>query len=125
QGGSGGLVFLVGELPEIVESEVDGDAIPQFLRLPITANGRIFPRDDIDLWEFEANAGQTVTALLVAKSLHSPLTPKLEVLDASGRVLAETMTYPVPGADESVRFTAPAKGRYRIRVTDSKAQGGQ
>ena len=93
--------------------------------MPITANGRIFPRDDIDLWEFEANAGQTVTALLAAKSLHSPLAPRLEVLDAKGRVLAETMTYPVPGSDESVRFTAPAKGRYRVRVTDAKAQGGQ
>ena len=31
----------------------------------------------------------------------------------------------MPGADESVKFTAPAKGRYRIRIGDAKAQGGQ
>jgi hypothetical protein len=124
QGGAGGLVFVVGDLPETLEREVDGDAIPHSVTLPITANGRIFPRDDTDLWEFEAAAGQTITAMATAKSLKSPLSPRLEVLDAAGRVLAENMVHAVPGADESVKFTAPANGLYRIRISDAKAQGG-
>jgi hypothetical protein len=125
QGGAGGLVFVVGDLPEAIEREVEGDPIPHPVRLPVTANGRIFPRDDLDLWEFEAAAGQTVTALAQAKSLHSPLAPRLEILDAAGRVLAENMTHALPGSDESVQFTAPAAGRYRVRIGDAKAQGGQ
>lgn len=126
QGGAGGLVFVVGELPQVLEREVAGDPIPHSVLLPVTANGRIFPRDDLDLWEFEANAGQTVTATAIGKSLRfSPLAPKLEVLDSSGRVLAENMMYPVPGSDGSVKFTAAANGRYRIRIGDANAQGGQ
>ena len=49
-----------------------GEPIPEPIALPVTANGRIFPRDDLDLWEFEADAGQTVTALVLARSLNSP-----------------------------------------------------
>ncbi len=124
QGGAGGLAFVVGSLPEAVEREVDGDPIAHAVALPITANGRIFPRDNVDLWEFEANAGQTMTALAVAKSLHSPLAAKLEILDPSGRVLAENMIHALPASDESVRFTAPAKAKYRIRIGDAKGQGG-
>jgi hypothetical protein len=124
QGGAGGLVFVVGDLPEVVEHETDGDPIPERLTLPVTANGRIFPRDDVDLWEFEAAARQTVTALVLAARLNSPLEPQLEMLDATGRVLAETMTHPVVGADASVRFTAPVAGKYRVRVRDARGQGG-
>ncbi|MDB5311034.1 MAG: hypothetical protein JWO38_5236 [Gemmataceae bacterium] len=125
QGGAGGLVFVVGDLPEVIEKEVDGDSIPERITLPVTANGRIFPRDNLDLWEFDADAGQTVTASLVAKSLNSPLAPRLEILDTAGHVLAENMIHPVTGADESVRLTAPAKGKYRVRVGDARGQGGQ
>jgi hypothetical protein len=124
QGAAGGLVFVVGDLPEVVETETDGDPIPERITLPVTANGRIFPRDDVDLWEFDAVAGQTITAFAHAQSLHSPLVPRLDVLDAAGKVLAETMTYPVAGADASVRFTAPAGGKYRVRITDARSQGG-
>lgn len=124
QGASGGLVFVVGELPEVIEKEADGDPIPERVALPVTANGRVFPRDDIDLWEFDAAAGQTVTAFVHAASLHSPLVPRLDILDAAGRVLAETMPHPVAGADASVRFTAHAAGKYHVRITDARSQGG-
>jgi hypothetical protein len=124
QGGAGGLVFVVGDLPEVIENEADGDALPNAVKVPVTINGRIFPRDNVDLWEFEAAAGQTLTAMAAAKSLHSPLAPRLEILDASGRVLAENMTFAIPGSDESVRFTAPATGKYRVRLGDARALGG-
>lgn len=124
QGAAGGLIFVVGELPEVIETEADGEPIPERVKLPVTANGRIFPRDDIDLWEFDAAAGQTVTAFVHAASLNSPLAPRLDVLDAAGKVLAEAMTYPLAGADASARFTAPAAGKYRVRITDARSQGG-
>jgi hypothetical protein len=77
QGAGGGLVFLVGDLPEVVEQEIDGDPIPVRVNLPVTANGRVFPRDDVDLWEFVAAKGQAVTALAVGPGINSPLLPRL------------------------------------------------
>lgn len=124
QGVAGGLVFVVGDLPEAVEKERDGDPVPESVTLPVTANGRVFPRDDVDLWAFAAKKGQVVTALAVAPSLGSPLAPHLQILDANGVVLAEPMTYPCVGADASVRFTAPADGEYRVRITDARSSGG-
>ena len=124
QGAAGGLVFVVGELPEVVEKEADGDAIPQRVTLPVTANGRVFPRDDLDLWEFNATAGQTVTATAVGKAINSPAVLRLDVLDAAGRELAEPLDVLPPGTDAAVRFTAPAAGVYRVRVADAKGGGG-
>src|SRR5262245_38734668 len=40
--------FIVGTFPEIVEDETDGEPIPIPVTLPVTANGRIFPREDVD-----------------------------------------------------------------------------
>lgn len=124
QGAAGGLVFVVGELPEVVETEADGEAIPVRVALPVTANGRVFPRDDLDLWEFTTTAGQTVTATAVGKAIHSPVALRLDVLDATGRVVAEQLPLAPPGADAAVRFTAPAAGVYRVRVGDARGQGG-
>lgn len=124
QGGAGGLVFVVGELPEVVEAEVEGDPIPKTLALPVTANGRIFPHEDIDLWEFDGEAGKTVTAYVHAQALNSPLVPQLDVLDARGNVVAEQMLHPCVGTDASVRFTPKVAGKYRVRITDARTLGG-
>jgi hypothetical protein len=125
QGGASGPIFVVGELPEVVESEIDGDALPKPIKLPVTANGRIFPREDIDLWEFDAEAGKPVTAVVHAKAINSPLVPKLDILDAKGTVVAEQMTYACVGTDASVKFTPQSAGKYRVRITDANALGGQ
>ncbi len=124
QGGASGPVFVVGELPEVVEKEIDGDALPKPIKLPVVANGRIFPREDIDLWEFDAEAGKTVTAFVHAAALNSPLVPKLDILDAKGKVVAEEMRHPCAGTDGSVKFTPKVAGKYRVRITDARTLGG-
>ncbi len=125
QGGASGPVFMVGDLPEVIEKEIDGDAIPKPLKLPVTANGRIFPREDIDLWEFEGEPGKTVTAFVHAQSLNSPLIPQLDILDVNGKVVAEPMLHPCVGTDASVKFTPKVAGKYRVRITDARTLGGQ
>lgn len=125
QGGASGPVFVVGELPEVIEQEIDGEPISQPIQLPVTANGRIFPREDIDLWAFDAEAGRTVTCFVHAQSLGSPLAPKLDVLDAKGNVVAEQMLHACVGTDASVRFTPKVAGKYTVRVTDANTLGGQ
>src|SRR6202011_5683222 len=54
QGATPSLKFMVGDLPEIVEQEVDGDPVPVKVTLPVTINGRIFPRGNVDVWTFDA-----------------------------------------------------------------------
>jgi hypothetical protein len=95
-------VFVIGELPEVIENEIGGDPVPEPIKLPCTANGRIFPREDVDLWEFDAEAGKTLTAFVHAASLNSPLVPKLDIIDAKGTVVAEQMLHPCVGTDASV-----------------------
>ena len=53
--------FVIGDLPEVVENELEGEPIPVSVTLPVTINGRIFPREDVDVWTFEAAAGQSIT----------------------------------------------------------------
>src|SRR5437764_11586962 len=40
QGATPALPFLVGDLPEVVEQEIDGDPVPVEVKPPVTINGR-------------------------------------------------------------------------------------
>ena len=124
QGVATGPVFVVGDLPEVVERETDGDPIPEKVTLPVTANGRIFPREDTDLWEVTLKKGQTLSALATTAGINSPLHAKLEILDVEGKTLAETGPQPALGFDASARIAAPADGTYRVRISDARGQGG-
>src|SRR5437660_569768 len=85
-------------------SASDTDAVAVTVQLPFTINGRIFPREDVDLWAFEACKGQTIACEVWAARLGSPLDSHLEVLDPHGRKIAENDdTF---GPDSFVRFTA-------------------
>ncbi len=123
QGAAPHLKFVVGDLPEIVEDELDGDPIPVLVSSPITINGRIFPREDVDVWSIKAKKGETYTCTVNAARIGSPLDARLEILDAKNRVLAENDD--ARGIDPAIRFTAPADGLYQIRIRDANMQGGQ
>jgi hypothetical protein len=122
EGAASGLQFVVGDLPEIVEHEIDGDPIPVDVQLPVTINGRIFPREDVDDWAFNLNKGQTVACEVNAARIGSPLDSQLELLDAQGRVVAENDDH--FGADSFLRYTATEDGKYRIRIRDVNRRGG-
>src|SRR5262249_37280410 len=116
QGGTTSKKFVIGDLPEIVEEEIDGEPIPVEVKLPVTINGRIFPRVDVDAWSFEARKGQTITCEVNAARLGSPLDSRLEVLDPHGKPVAENDDG--RGADSFLRFTAAADGKYQVRIHD-------
>jgi hypothetical protein len=123
QGATPAMRFVVGDLSEVVEDETEGEPVPVPVTLPVTVNGRIFPREDVDLWSFAARKGQTITAEVNAARLGSPLDSRLEVLDAHGRSLAENDdTF---GADSFLRFTAPEDGTYQVKIHDINFRGGQ
>ena len=123
QGGTPPQRFMIGNLPEVVESEIDGDAIPQVVRLPVTANGRIYPREDVDVWSFEARAGQEITCEVHAARLGSTLDSFLEVRDSRGRRIAENAER--FSSDSFLRFTAAADGIYSVRIRDIRMGGLQ
>jgi hypothetical protein len=123
QGATATMKFVVGALPEIVESEIDGDPIPVSVSLPLTINGRIFPREDIDVYAFRAKKGESIRCEVNATRLGSPLDARLEVRDAQGRRVAECDA-PTSG-DPVLRFVAPADGEYQVRIHDVRTQGGQ
>ncbi len=117
--------FVVGDLPEVVEHEIDGAPIPVGVSLPVTINGRIFPREDVDIWSFEAKVGQTINCSCVTTRLGSPLEARIEIRDAQGKRLVENPEKAPPGVDALVRFTAPQDGTYSIHIHDVKFGGLQ
>jgi len=122
QGATPALKFVVGDLPEVVEQEIEGDPVPVEVTPPLTINGRIFPRENVDVWTFAAKKGQAYTCEVNAARLGSPLEARLEVLGPDGRRLAEMVA---EGSDPVLRFTAPADGKYAVRIQDVNAHGGQ
>jgi hypothetical protein len=122
EGAAGGLRFVVGELPEIVEDEIDGDPIPVDVALPVTINGRIFPREDVDIWAFDARKDQRIIAEVCAAKLGSPLDSHLEVYDPHRQKIAENDD--AADADSRLHFTATEDGKYRLHIRDVNQQGG-
>jgi hypothetical protein len=115
--------FVVGDLPEVAEKEVPGEPIPERVAMPITVNGRVFPHEDVDLWTVAVKKGQSVTAVVEAGRLGSPLDARLEVRDPDGRPVVENDdTF---GPDPAVRFTASADGVYQIKIHDINFKGSQ
>lgn len=122
EGATGGLRFVVGDLPEIIEHEIDGDPIPVEVTLPLTINGRIFPREDVDDWSFSARKGQNITIAVDAARLGSPLDSRLELFDPHSHKIAENDD--AGSMDSRLHFTAKEDGKYRLRIQDANQQGG-
>ena len=123
QGVTKALKFVIGDLPEVMENEMDGRPIPQAVTLPVTANGRIFPREDVDIWTFNAKAGETIVCDAAAKRFGSPLNIVLSVRDANGNPIVSEKT--LRGGDPIHWFTAARDGRYTVHIRDAKFWGLQ
>jgi hypothetical protein len=123
EGAHAGLTFVVGDLPEVVEVETDGDPVPVEVTLPVTINGRIFPREDIDIWSFRARKGQVITCEVYAARIGSPLDSRLVVRGPDGKVVAENDD--ARGTDSLLHFTAPVNGLYQVHIHDSQRGGSQ
>lgn len=82
---------VVGEWPEAVEAEPnDTPETATAIAAPATVGGRIWSQssataDDVDLFRFEASAGQAWVIETDAARRGSPIDTKIEVLDAEGQ----------------------------------------
>lgn len=123
QGVTSRMKFVVGDLPEVIEHEIDGQPIPEHVTLPVTVNGRIFPREDVDVWTFDAQAGETLTCEVMAARLGSPLDSRIEIRGPNGQPIAENVD--AFGTDSFVAFTTPEAGTYECRIHDIEFGGLQ
>ena len=123
QGGTPARRFVVGDLPEVVEQEIDGEPLPAAVKLPVVVNGRVFPREDVDIWTFEPPPGRVTTCAVEAGALGSPLEARIEVRDPEGLVVAEATGQ--PGADPVIQFTARTAGPHELRIHDVRGEGLQ
>lgn len=121
QGVTAGLPFVIGDLPEVIEKEIDGEPIPEFVQFPLTINGRIFPRQDRDMWSFDAAPGQIITCEVTAARIQSPLDSRLTLFAPDGSVVA--VNDDASGRDSRITFKAALAGRYQLQIEDAD-QGG-
>jgi len=116
--------FVIGDLPEVMEDEENTlQGCPQTVTLPVTVNGRIYPRGDLDEFVFTAKAGDRVTCEVLSQRLGHKLDARLDVSDGEGRPVASNDD--AYGQDPFVTFVVPADGRYVVRIHDVAFEGDQ
>lgn len=124
--------FAVDVLPELLESEPNPTPQKaQRVTLPRIVNGRISKPGDVDVFSFEAAAGDEIVAEITARRLGSPLDSQLRLTDAAGKLIACNDDTEDKGAglethhaDSYLRATLPTRGVYFLAVTDTQRQGG-
>jgi hypothetical protein len=108
--------LVVGCVKEIEEQEPNDEPdSPNAVELPVTINGRLQKRGDVDTFAVPLQAGQTLVASLDAhRSLAAPMDGVLQVCTAEGSVLDQCDD--VRGFDPEIVFKATADGDYWVRV---------
>ncbi len=129
---SNSVPYAVDTLPECNEIEDNGtteDA--QHIVLPQIVNGRISKPGDVDIFRFDANAGDEIVAEVYARRLNSPLDSLLWLSDANGKVLGynddngdKNVGLLTHNADSYLRLRLPETGSYFVHLADSENHGG-
>ena len=121
--GTPGRPFIVGDLPELIETESNSIARDaERITLPVTVNGRIAGERDLDYYIFTAAKGQVVTCDVMAGRLGSLPDAVVEVLDERGRrVPVQEIRM---GGDPVAAFRAPRDGDYLLLVSSVSFHGG-
>lgn len=122
-GGTGGRPFIIGDLPEFIETEPNSaitDAEP--VTVPVTINGQIAGENDLDYFSFSASADDLITIDVAAGRLGSALDPVVELRDDLGqRVFTQQSRI---GSDPVLVFRAKRTGEYRLLVSGITYKGG-
>lgn len=117
-------VFVVGNLPDIKETETNNPQGPPADLLPDqTVNGRMNFATDLDWYKFTGTAGQRVLLEVACRSLDSRLDAAIELYDARNRRLASARAS--SRGDALLDATLPADGEYTIKLYDFVFGGGE
>ncbi len=124
--------FVVDTLLECLELESNNSQDEaQAVTLPIIINGHIDSPSDLDVFCFDAQAGDRFVAEVLARRLNSPLDSLLRLTDAKGSQLALNDDHEDKGsglkthhADSYLSVTLPAAGTYYVHLGDAQQKGG-
>lgn len=119
------VMLPVGENAEVLEVEPN-DVVAQATPLPFpaTVNGRLNAPGDVDVFAFTAQKKERFALDVDSADLQFPTDAVLAVSDETGKKLVE-LDDAKSSRDPSLRFTAPADGRYYISLRDCSRGGGQ
>lgn len=109
--------FVVGTLPEMVETEPNNQPIDVIdpITPPTIANGALQDRGDVDLFPVLLQPGETLIASLEAnRGLQSPIDAVMQIIDGEGHVLASNHDY--HDLDPLIRYQATEEGIVQVRV---------
>ena len=122
QGGTVTRPFVIGELPEFLESESNSTIeTANAVSLPVTVNGRIHGERDLDHFRFAAKPGQVVVCEVLAARLQSRLDPIITILDADGQPVATETIY--VKNDPVIAFRATSAADYVLRIGNVSHHG--
>jgi Bacterial pre-peptidase C-terminal domain len=107
-----------------VETEPNDLARPQMIASPVAVSGRIDQPGDQDTFRISLKKGDKRLFRVESRALGRPLDPVLRVLDAGGKILAESDDTGRNSRDLELSFTAPVDGKYRLMVRDLNGNGG-
>ena len=122
-GGTQARPFLVGDLPEFIETEPNSrPELAERIALPVVVNGQIAGERDQDFYVFSAKAGAVVVCDVMAARIGSPLDPVVTITNSvGGRVEVQEVRV---GGDPVLAFRAPSTGDYRLHVANLGFPGG-
>lgn len=110
--------FSVGSLPELNEKEPNNTSTQaqRLEQLPVTINGTLVTRPDLDLFTIPMKQGECLVVAGESRSLGAPTNLLVRIRDPKGQELVSQMDYRT--RDPLLGFTAPADGDYVVELSD-------
>ncbi len=123
KGVSNGQRFIVGDLPEMMETEPNSKPDQaNRVTLPVTISGHLESVDDLDFFRFSVEKGRRLICEVNASRMGSPLDSLLTLFDAMGKEVASDDF--ANGLDALIDYTVPATGDYTLQIRDVRYKGG-
>ncbi len=111
--------------PNVLEAEPNNDAAtatPTDKPLPLSFNGVVGAKGDIDFFKFAAKKDQEFDVNIFARRLRSPLDAVLEIYDEKGNRIQQNDDS--GGPDSYLSWKVPADGNFCVAVKDQLGRGG-
>ena len=122
QGGTDARPFVIGNLPEWIETESNSrPELAKTVSIPVALNGQICGERDIDYFRFSAEAGQVIRCDVAARRLGCPLDPHVVLTDKTGQTATCSQDY--IGDDPVIVMRAERAGNYLLRISNLSHRG--
>lgn len=116
--GSGWSTLVTSDLPSVVEVAATKDA----LTLPVALQGVLSAAKEKDEFPLTIAKGQRVTFKPISRSVGSPASCSLRLLNAAGGVIGEAAV--TENEEEPLSVVVSENGVYRLQVSDLTGRGG-